>query len=277
MRCTLQMTTPSAEAPGMEPGRPARVFESEHVRYTEIPPPRDLAADVVCFWTMRVAPDGPDHDQSLLPDLSVDLIASARYPAFVMGPPTAALRVSVPAGTVFHGVRLRANAARRVLDCAPTELLDNIVPLDTVLRAPLRPTLGPAGSLHGVVADWLRRSANDHGSADPTVRSAINWLGTNWQSSVDDLSRQVNWSDRKLRRRFVATVGMGPKLVQRIVRVQHALHLLRAPAADVSLCDLAAECGFADQAHMTREVAYFTNHTPRGLRSLSRAWAAETF
>lgn len=276
MRCTLQLRAPCAEIPGVSPERPARVYESGSVRYTEIPPPRDLAADVVCFWTMLVAPDGPDHDQSLLPDLSVDLIASSRYPAFVMGPPTAALRVSVPAGTVFHGVRLRTNGARRVLDCAPAELLDNIVPLDSVLRAPLRPALGRAESLHSVVADWLRRSANDDGSADPTVGSAIRWLGTNWQCSVDELSRQVNWSDRKLRRRFVATLGMGPKLVQRIVRVQHALQRLRSPTGDVSLSDLAAECGFADQAHMTREVTYFTSHTPHGLRSLTRppGWAA---
>jgi AraC-like DNA-binding protein len=184
------------------------------------------------------------------------------------------MRVTVPAGTVLHGVRLRTGAALRVLDCTASELLDSVVPLDTVLRPPLRATLGSPGSLHGAMTEWLRRTASSDGSAEATVRSAIKWLGRNWQSSVDDLSRQVNWSDRKLRRRFVATVGMGPKLVQRIVRVQHALQLMRARTGDISLSDLAAECGFADQAHMTREVAHFTNHTPHGLRRLARprAW-----
>jgi AraC-like DNA-binding protein len=187
---------------------------------------------------------------------------------------------------VLHGARLRTGAALRLLDCTAADLLDTIVPLDDVLRAPLRTTamdggsaanagrslrpLDAAGSLHGAVTDWLRRTARSDGSADATVRSAIKWLGTNWRSSVDDLSRQVNWSDRKLRRRFVATVGMGPKLVQRIVRVQHTLQLMRARTGDISLSDLAAECGFADQAHMTREVAHFTNHTPHGLRRLAR-------
>jgi transcriptional regulator GlxA family with amidase domain len=167
-----------------------------------------------------------------------------------------------------EGARLHAAAARRVLDCAPAELLDTKAPIDDVLRAPLdfRDQLSHR-PLQEIVPELLRRTAADQ--ADSTVRSAIAWLGANSQSSIDDLSRQVSWSDRKLRRRFVDAVGMGPKLVQRIVRVQRALHHLRGRAGRISLSGLAVDCGFADQAHMTREVAHFTGLTPSRLRSLA--------
>jgi AraC-like DNA-binding protein len=271
MRCTLQMMTPSIEATGTEPGDAIRVYDAGAVRYTETAPPRELAADVVCFWTLRIDPTGETYPHHILPDLSVDVISVNGSRALVMGPPTAALRLSLPPGISIEGARLRPGAARHVLDCAPAELLDRKVALDDVLRAPLDVADRLSRqSLSTIVMELLRHdAAEENRRGDDTVRSAITWLGTNRWSSIDELSRQVNWSDRKLRRRFVDAIGMGPKLVQRIVRVQHALHLLRARTGSVSLSDLAVECGFADQAHMTREVAHFTDYTPSKLRSVA--------
>ncbi|HZF29459.1 MAG TPA: helix-turn-helix transcriptional regulator [Gammaproteobacteria bacterium] len=271
MRCMLQMMTPSLEAAGTEPGAMTRVYEAGAVRYTETAPPRDLAADVVCFWTLRVDPTGEGYRHHVLPDLTVDVLSVNGSRALVMGPPTAARQLALPAGISIEGARLHPGAARHVLDCAPAELLDRKVALYDVLRAPLDLAEQLSRrSLHAIVPELLRRgAANGDRSTDGTVRSAIAWLGTNARSSIDDLSRQVNWSDRKLRRRFVDAVGMGPKLVQRIVRVQRALHVLRARTGHVSLSGLAVECGFADQAHMTREVAHFTDYTPNRLRTLA--------
>jgi transcriptional regulator GlxA family with amidase domain len=164
-------------------------------------------------------------------------------------------------------VRLRAGAARRLFDASPAELVDGIVPLRDLLRARKARDIS-AADVHGHVARLLRQSA---GEKDPTVRSAINWLGKNWRSSVDELSKHANWSNRELRRRFVSTLGMGPKLVQRMVRVQTALHLMQARRGRVALSELALECGYADQAHMARELARFTDYTPTHLRSLAHA------
>lgn len=271
MRCMLQMMTPSLEPSGTEPGCMTRVYEAGAVRYTETPAPKELAGDVECFWTLRVDPSAEAYRHHVLSDLTVDLVSVNGSRALVMGPPTAAHRLPLAPGISVEGARLRAGAARHVLDCAPAELLDRKVAIDDVLLAPLDLTEQLSrGSLRDVIPQLLRRdAANNDRSSDSTVRSAIAWLGANSRSSIDDLSRQVNWSDRKLRRRFVDAVGMGPKLVQRIVRVQRALQLLRARTGHLSLSGLAVECGFADQAHMTREVARFTGFTPSRLRSLA--------
>jgi AraC-like DNA-binding protein len=268
MRCTLQMGE-FAAVDDVRGRRTTRVYQSSSVRYEETLPQADLGRDVVCFWTLQVDPSAHSHVQHLLPDLTVDVISVDGRQPFVMGPPTTAVRVPLPAGQVNRGVRLRAGAARRLFDASPAELLDSIVPLSDVLSARSARGIDAApADVHAHVAQLLRQSAAEK---DPTVRSAINWLGKNWRSSVDDLSRQANWSNRELRRRFVAAIGMGPKLVQRMVRVQTALHLLQARQGRVALSDLALECGFADQAHMARELARFTDHTPTHLRRLAHA------
>jgi AraC-like DNA-binding protein len=263
----LQMMTPSIEA--SEHGGVIRVYEAGPVRYTEAAPPQELAADVECYWTLRVDASAETYRHHLLPDLTIDLISVNGGRAFVMGPPTSSHRTPLAPGLYVEGARLHAAAARRVLDCAPAEILDTKAPIDDVLRAPLdfadQLTHRP---LRELVPELLRRNTPADDRVDSTVRSAIAWLGANSQSSIDELSQQVSWSDRKLRRRFVDAVGMGPKLVQRIVRVQRALHQLRGRAR-TSLSGVAVDCGFADQAHMTREVAHFTGLTPSRLRSLA--------
>ena len=56
-----------------------------------------------------------------------------------------------------------------------------------------------------------------------------------------------------MQRRFVEGVGYGPKLLQRILRLQLWLWLADQPRTDRALADLALAAGYADQSHMTRE------------------------
>jgi transcriptional regulator GlxA family with amidase domain len=61
--------------------------------------------------------------------------------------------------------------------------------------------------------------------------------------------------------RFRAELGVTPKTAARIFRFERACGLLsqlRQPLADV-----AAACGYADQAHMTRDWSAFTGASPK--------------
>jgi transcriptional regulator GlxA family with amidase domain len=69
-----------------------------------------------------------------------------------------------------------------------------------------------------------------------------------------------------MRRRFAQSVGYGPKTLQRVLRMQRVLWLARANTrAMPSLARLALAAGYADQAHMTRELAGLTGLTPHQL------------
>ncbi|MGW6821113.1 helix-turn-helix domain-containing protein [Streptomyces sp. NPDC055005] len=93
----------------------------------------------------------------------------------------------------------------------------------------------------------------------PEVRGALARL---WADSGTSLARATagsGWSARTLRARFRKQVGLSPKAVARVFRLQHALRRLAAgePPARV-----AAACGYHDQAHLSREVKAMTGLPP---------------
>ena len=81
--------------------------------------------------------------------------------------------------------------------------------------------------------------------------------------SPADLARRLHVSERSLQRLAARFVGMPPQLLLRRRRLQEAAERMRAdPAADLGA--LAAELGFADPSHLTREFRAVLGATPRG-------------
>ena len=78
--------------------------------------------------------------------------------------------------------------------------------------------------------------------------------------SVGALAQSVGWSRKHLVQQFREQVGLPPKTVARILRFGRAVDLLEA--ADHSLAAVAADCGYADQAHMTKDFRRFAGYTP---------------
>jgi AraC-like DNA-binding protein len=74
----------------------------------------------------------------------------------------------------------------------------------------------------------------------------------------------VGLSPRQLHRRCSALFGYGPRHLLRVVRLDLALAQARAGAP---LARVAHECGYADQAHLTREVRDLAGAPPRRLLS----------
>lgn len=80
------------------------------------------------------------------------------------------------------------------------------------------------------------------------------------------LASRAGLSARSLRRRFAADLGVSPKQWLRLHRLDRLLRDRDLRTTDEALAQLAQAHGFADQAHMTREVVALTGVTPRGLR-----------
>lgn len=69
---------------------------------------------------------------------------------------------------------------------------------------------------------------------------------------VATLASEVGWSRRHLSGQFTAEYGVGPKEMARVLRFQRSKGMLISPDHR-PLAAIAAECGYADQAHMARE------------------------
>ena len=65
----------------------------------------------------------------------------------------------------------------------------------------------------------------------------------------------------RVRRRFLAGVGLAPKTLQRTLRFQGYLALAQAATHGGRVADLAAEVGYADHAHLGRECLRLTGQT----------------
>jgi AraC-like DNA-binding protein len=107
---------------------------------------------------------------------------------------------------------------------------------------------------------FTRRLTPAKGS--PLVAHAWRQLAaSHGQRSIESLAQSMGWTRQHLADRFRAELGVTPKTAARIFRFERACGLLsqlRQPLADV-----AAACGYADQAHMTRDWSAFTGASPK--------------
>ncbi|GAA1957590.1 helix-turn-helix domain-containing protein [Kitasatospora viridis] len=100
---------------------------------------------------------------------------------------------------------------------------------------------------------WLLQRAAEAAAPPPEVVRA--WrllLAGRGLGTAASLAAEVGWSTRHLAARFNTEIGLTPKAAARVIRFDRARRLLGTPAA-ATLADLAADCGYFDQAHLARE------------------------
>jgi AraC-like DNA-binding protein len=81
---------------------------------------------------------------------------------------------------------------------------------------------------------------------------------------VTALADEAGWSRRHLSEQFRAEYGLAPKQAARVIRFERARSMLLSSAA--GLTEVAASCGYADQAHLTREWSALAGYSPTGWR-----------
>jgi len=90
-------------------------------------------------------------------------------------------------------------------------------------------------------------------------------LATGGAMPISELVAETGWSDRHLRNAFGNEIGLTPKAAARVIRFHRArLTLQRRAAAGrgLDLADLAAGCGYYDQAHMDLEFRALAGSAP---------------
>ena len=90
--------------------------------------------------------------------------------------------------------------------------------------------------------------------------------------SLDDLARDLGMSPFALVRSFRAETGLPPHAYVNHLRVRLARQLLDSGVAPA---DVAAEAGFADQAHLTRHFKRVVGVPPRSIGALSNREARQ--
>ena len=231
--------------------------------YTEWAAPAALRDTVVCLWAQVTTTAG--RSGLVLPDGCTDLVWEQGRGAFVAGPDTGPVSTTMAAGTVVLGARFRPSAGGPALGIPLSELRDQRVDLADLWSADaerLPATLDPdtaAARMLEVTAALLA-----DGAPDPAVTRAARLL-RDPQARAEDVAAEIGLSLRQLRRRCHAVVGYGPKTLQRVLRFRRFVSRIDARPDVLDLATLAAEAGYADQAHLTRECGRLSGLTPAAL------------
>ena len=150
------------------------------------------------------------------------------------------------------------------------DLTRDVVPADDVLGRSIAELEERLAGLPGwperfdVLDAYLLRRLRD--AEPPRADVAYAWArlaATDGAVAVADLCRELGCSRRHLASRFREELGLGPKAVGRILRFERAVEAVRAGRP---LAAIAAQCGYADQAHLTREFRALAGVTPAAYR-----------
>jgi AraC-like DNA-binding protein len=224
--------------------------------YREFAPPAHLRDSIACLWTRR----GDGGTVRILPDACSDIVWRSGLPTVVAGPDTGPSFSVTRPGSLIVGVRFLPGAGGPALGLPLDQLRDQRVELSELgldREQFLGEDLELAEALGGVGA--LAAQLVAAGPPDRAVQAATVRL-LDPRQRVDRLAAEIGLSERQLRRRFRASVGYGPKTLQRILRLRRFLRSDRQ-----SLGRAALDAGYADQAHLARDCRRLTGLAPSGL------------
>ena len=163
-------------------------------------------------------------------------------------------------GAGFFG-RSAADLAERLLPLSEVcRKLDDAL-AERLVEHPNTETEGFRHALDRVLLDQLRHAL----PPDTEVITAVDRLTrSDVMPVVTEIARELHLSSRQLQRRFLTAVGMTPKRFMRVMRFARAWQSA-SMSPHLTWAGLAAEHGFADQAHLVREFRAFGAEPPTHL------------
>lgn len=180
----------------------------------------------------------------------------------VAGPDTRAHVGAAELGTRHAAIRFAPGTGPGFLGVPADELRD--------IRVPLADVWSPGRSRR--LADRVGMAANPAGALEEAVAQLSDvpvdplagrvTAGARRGESISTIAEATGLSERQLHRRCLAAFGYGPKMLTRVLRMNAALDRARLGQ---SLAEVATATGYADQAHLTREVKALAGVSPRVL------------
>ncbi|MQA14488.1 MAG: helix-turn-helix domain-containing protein [Pseudonocardiaceae bacterium] len=170
----------------------------------------------------------------------------------VAGPDTAAFLAAATPGQSLVGVRFRPGAAPPLLGVPAHAMRDQRVPLEEFWpeAGELAARIAGGGDPASLLVDAVTRRLRDASPPDPGLRIVVARLRDD-DVNVSGVAAALGCTPRSLHRRCRDAFGYGPSVLRRIVRFRSALALA---AAGTAFADTAVRTGYADQAHLAREV-----------------------
>lgn len=254
------------------------------MNYQTFPPHPDLEAFISCYWTLEVPAEAAGQRQRIVPDgciemaflLGDDIKRFTAEDAFVLQPRAMVVGqitqpyVIAPTGHVnSFAVRFYPYGFANFVKVRLLSLADRETPISTLFGVETAETLeqniiqAPGVQERiAIIEDFFRSMLSEKSMIDNIVQSTVDTLlATKGSSSIQTILQQDPSKRRQLERKFVQQIGLSPKKLGKVIRLQSALNMLLNEDAE-SLTHLAYENNYYDQAHFIKDFKEFTGTNP---------------
>lgn len=237
-------------------------------------PSSAIAPWVLSFWQFEVADSlGEATSYTVWPDGCASIvllrIKQQRGPILFVGPRHTAMSPPVRPSQRLVGIRLWPDAIRAALAMDATALRDWVGPAPSAVAeqfATLDAALADATGQEDereVIDRWLVDRLRKAPHPETSVRAAVQAIAAaGGEGALHAMLPATGLSARQLQRRFRAATGLTMQEYARVRRLREAL-ALQLQHRLTGWSRIAAETGFVDHAHLTREFVALTGLQPR--------------
>jgi AraC-like DNA-binding protein len=255
------------------------------LNYSEFAPKKELQPFVDCYWLLEGETQSGDQPfrEKVLPHAHPEMVfvygnsfkasfgdeAPRRMPrSFIVGQIDKYINLETTGTAGALGVKFKPDGLYQLLQLpmsaftnrsliltdvlgnSATELTDRVVSAQTPVER------------ISLLEHYLLSRVPSKPNALPYIPKAVNKImGSGGSVSVGELTDEFGVSERQMERKFLERVGITPKLLARIARINHVFKLLKT-CPQFSWLDVIYSCGYFDQAHFIRDFKNLAGETP---------------
>lgn len=254
------------------------------MNYNTLPPNKNLEAFVKCFWTLTAPKDRIPQKQRIVPDGCMEMIfhfgdlfrqylddgsCIIQPRCFVFGQITKPLDIEPIGETNIFSVRFYPEGFTPFCTLPVKQMENKATPLQKLFGkegSDLEEAMIKATSDFekiNIVETFLLNKLVSPELVNRIIKSSVEVIiNLNGQLKVDELSSQLNINRRQLERKFASVIGLSPKQLSKIIRLQATLKML-VNNQFTSLTSVAFEGDYYDQAHFIKDFKEFTGKSPK--------------
>jgi AraC-like DNA-binding protein len=249
--------------------------------YTPVP---ELQPFVKCLWTLEGPGANLPERQRIIPDGCMEMIFHYGDPyrqylgdgsftlqpkSFIYGQITDFLEIEPTGASGIIAARFHPEGLIPFLNRSVSSLENRAVDLEELFGKEGKETEQKVMAATDtktrieLIQSFLLSRLADPQTIDSITKACVEVIfQTQGQLDIITVANKIKISRRNMERKFLSAVGISPKQLSKLVRLQTALKMLEQDKFS-TLTSLAHENGYYDQAHFIRDFREFTGMSPK--------------
>ena len=256
--------------------------------YREVLPQPLLTQHIECIWELSIQPKEANRKYEVMaPDCTFDIVFSElpillafkngggvekiKAGGAFVGQKTGSVKLCVKKAQTVLGIRFKPFAFAHLFSFSPSRIKNRAIALDQLFdlekseRSLIKQILKNRDLTEKMLycEQLIFKLLKEQLYIDQTFRAQLNYiLDRKGLVEVSEIFSEFGISKVTLCKHFLNKMGITPKVVSRIWRLNHFLELKKRSSKN-SFTHLALESGYYDQAHFIREFKSFFRESPK--------------